>query len=211
VPRAEAGADAARAARAAGPADRPSGAGATDRAAGAGRSAAAGADRPSAGDDRELRLAAILFTVVVLLHNGDHLRRGGDSVGTDVFWLGSAAIVVEVLLVGLVFLRHRLAAPLAAVAGVLLAAGYLTVHFTPGRSWISDSFVDGGASPLSLAAGGLEVLAALVLALAGGRHWRRQGLAPSTAGAGTGSIAHPAVVAMVAGNLIVFAGSVLTR
>ena len=160
-----------------------------------------------ADDDRRLRLAATLFTIVVLLHNADHLRRGGDAVDADVFWVGSAAIVLEVLVVGLVFLRHRMAAPLAALGGAGLAVGYLVVHFTPRRGWLSDSFVEGGSSTLSVIAGGLEVLAAVVLAIAGTEHWRRVGMEPRPAA----SLRHPVVLAMLAGNAVVFAGSLLTR
>lgn len=161
-------------------------------------------------DERNLRWAAVLFTAVVVLHNGDHLRRGGDSIGADVFWIGSAALVVEVLVVGLVFLRHRLAAPFAAVTGALLAVGYVVVHFTPARPWISDSFLEGDASPWSVVAGASEVIAAVVLAIAAARHWRRHGVPVST-GSTTGTVAHPVVLAMVAGNVVVFAGSLLTR
>ena len=158
---------------------------------------------------RDLRLAASVFTIVVLLHNTDHLRRGGDSVGADVFWLGSSAIIVEVLVVGLVFMGHRLAAPVAAIAGAALAAGYVAVHFTPERSWISDSFVEGDASALSLVAGGFEVAAAALLAIAGARTWRREGIPRAVRT--TAPLTHPMVLAMLVGNAVVFTGSLLTR
>ena len=158
---------------------------------------------------RRLRIAASVFTIVVLLHNGDHLRRGGDSVGADVFWLGSSAIVLEVLVVGLVFMGHRLAEPVATIAGAALAVGYVAVHFTPERSWISDSFLEGRGSALSLAAGGFEVVAATLLAIAGLQAWRRDGIPAAVRT--TAPLSHPMVLAMLVGNAVVFTGSLLTR
>jgi len=110
----------------------------------------------------------VFFAVAVVLHNSDHLRRGTDAIGRDVFWLGTAGIFLEVAVVVLICQRHRLAPLAAAVAGFTLAAGYVSVHFTPARSWASDSFVSGGnVSPLSWGAASLEVAAAVTLALVG--------------------------------------------
>src|SRR4051794_11061780 len=90
--------------------------------------------------DRWLRRAATFFVVVVLLHGADHPRRGVDATGLDVFWLGTAGITIEVAVVVLIAMRHRLAPLAAASIGLSLAAGYLAVHFLPGRSLFSDSF-----------------------------------------------------------------------
>src|SRR5687767_8981893 len=98
-----------------------------------------------------LRAAATFFALAVLIHNSDHLRRGGDSVSADVFWLGSAAIILEVLVVVLVYMRHPAAPLVATAAGFQLALGYLAVHFTPERGLFSDSFVSGDGSALSVA------------------------------------------------------------
>src|SRR4051812_16898859 len=97
-----------------------------------------------------LPAAAVFFTVAVLFHNSDHLRRGGDSVASDVFWLGSAAIILEIGVVLLVFMRHPAAPLVATVVGAGLALGYLVVHFTPERTWVSDSFVSGNGAALSV-------------------------------------------------------------
>jgi len=114
-------------------------------------------------DARLMARAAIFFAFAALVHNADHLRRGGDSVSTEVFWLGSGAIILEVGLVALVFMRHA-AAPLgAAIGGFALASGYVFVHFTPARGWLSDSFLSGGPSPISWTAASLETIAALTL------------------------------------------------
>jgi hypothetical protein len=130
------------------------------------------APAPVAADpvgDRRLAAAATLFTVAVVLHNGDHVRRGADTVSRGVFALGTSGVVLEVLVVVLVCARHRLAPLVATAAGALLAAGYVFVHFLPARSWLSDSFTSGAhVSPLSWIAASLEVVAAVVLSVAGG-------------------------------------------
>lgn len=162
-----------------------------------------------------LRAAATFFALAVLIHNSDHLRRGGDAISADVFWLGSAAIILEVAVVVLVFMRHP-AAPLVATAvGFQLALGYLAVHFTPERGWFSDSFVSGDGSVLSVAAASLETVAALGLGVVGAIALRHQGEPGVRAGAGTVPLAevlrHPLVVAMVLGNVVIFVGSLATR
>jgi hypothetical protein len=161
-----------------------------------------------------LRMAATFFTVAVLFHNFDHLRRGGDSVGADVFWLGSAAILLEVGVVLLVFMRHPAAPLVATLVGGALAVGYLVVHFTPERSFFSDSFVSGNGSALSVLAAGLETAAAVVLCASGWLAMRTRALSPRP-DADTLSIAEglrqPAVLAMAVGNLVIFVGSLLTR
>jgi hypothetical protein len=125
-----------------------------------------------------LRWAAALFAVAVILHNGDHLRRGAESAPRDVFAIGMAGVVIEVALVVLIYQRHRLAPLAAAVGGVGLAAGYLEVHFLPAHAVLSDSFVSAAhTSPLSWAAATLEVVAALVLAGCGFVVLRHRGLA----------------------------------
>lgn len=102
------------------------------------------------------------------MHNADHVRRGANSVGRDVFWIGTSAIFLEVAMVVMACQRHRLADLVAAAAGFSLAAGYVFVHFLPARSWLSDSFTSGGnVSPLSVFAAGLEVVAAVTLGIVG--------------------------------------------
>jgi len=118
-------------------------------------------------DQKRLQVAATVFTATVLVHNADHLRRGGASVSGGVFGVGTLAIVLEVALVVLVFARHRFAAIGAAVGGLGLAAGYVFVHFTPARAWLSDSFLGGRGSTLSIIAAGLEMVGGLILASAG--------------------------------------------
>jgi hypothetical protein len=176
-----------------------------------------GVERTAARDQRRLLGAAAFFAVAVLLHNLDHLRRGGASVSADVFWVGSAAIIVEVLVVVFAFARHPLAPLVAASAGFGLAAGYVVVHFTPHRAFLSDSLLRATASPLSIAAAVLESAAALTIGVVGVGILRRRRAGPTPDGQGTGrrglvsTLGHPLVAVMLAGNVLIFLGSIATR
>jgi hypothetical protein len=165
--------------------------------------------------DRWLVRAGAFFTVAVLIHNFDHVRRGANSVGRDVFAIGSAGIVFEVGIVILVMQRHRLAPIAAVITGFPLAAGYVLVHFTPQRTWLSDSFPSAAhVNPFSWFAASLEVVAALALGTVGLIALQRRG------GWGSGAlpdpdqrtaaavIRDPFVLAMVLGNVILMVVSV---
>ncbi len=66
------------------------------------------------------------------------------------FWLGTAGIAAEVLVVQLAIARHRLAPAAAAGIGGVPSLGYTVVHFLPNLGWFSDSFVSGDhVGPLS--------------------------------------------------------------
>jgi hypothetical protein len=156
------------------------------------------------------RIAAGAFAIAVLIHNGDHLRRGGRSLATDVFVIGTLALVVEVAVVWLAFMNHRHARLVAAVAGVTLAAGYYVVHFTPQRPWLSDSFVSGHGSVVSILAALGETLTAIVLAAVAVADIR-DGVdigPPVSVGR---AARHPVVAAMLIGNAIALIGTVATR
>ena len=151
------------------------------------------------------------FAFAVLVHNLDHLRRGGASVSAGVFWLGTLAIVDEVAVVVLARMRHRLAPLAAAVSGAMLAAGYVFVHFTPRRTWLSDSFVSGHASPVSIVAAALETVAALVLAVAGYVLLTDPSPPSAPPVPATSALRHPVVVAMILGNAAILVGALATR
>lgn len=173
-----------------------------------------GPAREASRDLRWLDAAAVFFTIAVLVHNGDHLRRGGDAVAADVFWIGTSAMLLEVAIVALVFARHAAAPLAAAVGGFSLAAGYLAVHFTPSRSWLSDSFLDADASALSWFAASIETLSALLLGAVGLALLRRRGLADAASSSSlppASALAHPVVLLMALGNLVIFIGSIATR
>jgi hypothetical protein len=152
--------------------------------------------------------AAAFFTVAVLVHNADHVRRGVDSIDLDVFWAGTSAIVLEVAIVVLAFARHRLAPLVAAAGGLSLAVGYLAVHFLPARGWLSDSFTSGGdVSPLSWFAATLELVAALVVGAVGLAALRRPADVDGGPDAVAEAVRHPVPAAMIAGNAVVLAVS----
>jgi len=162
---------------------------------------------------RHLEWAATFFTAAVLLHNLDHLRRGAGDLHGDVFLAGTLAMLLEVGVVAAVFARHR-AAPLAAtVVGFSLAAGYVFVHFTPGRGFVSDSLLS-TSMPISILAATLESVSALLLGIVGQRVVRERGLAAmSSAGDHTSidraGLGHPVVIAMAAGNAVILALSLV--
>ena len=145
-----------------------------------------------------------------MLHNGDHVRRGADAVASDVFWIGVAAIAIEVAVVVLICQRHRLAPMVAASTGWSLAAGYVVVHFLPARGWLSDSLASAAnVNALSWVAASLEVVAAVVLGVAGFLVLRRRGglgsaLVPYARQRPLrGGLTHPLAIAMIAGNAVI--------
>ena len=144
------------------------------------------------------------FTLAVLLHNADHLRRGVDQLPSDVFWLGTAALLLEVAVVAIIAVRHRLAPDVAVAAGFGLAIGYLVVHFTPPRGWVSDSFIGTDPDGVSVLAAALEAIAAAGLGVAGVRT-RRGADVPASRTAGW------MVGVMAVGNTIVLAISLVGR
>lgn len=164
--------------------------------------------RTAIANERLLVGAATLFTVAVLLHGGDHVRRGVDATHTDVFVAGTAAIVLEVAIVVLACARHRLAPLVAGAGGLALAVGYLVVHFLPQRSWLSDSFPSAiNVSPLSWTAASLETAAAAAVGAAGvlvlrSGGWRGDGQLAD-------GLRHPVARLMIAGNAAILVASLL--
>ncbi len=164
-------------------------------------------------DVRRLRFAAIVFAAAVLVHNGDHLRRGGDAVDADVFVLGTFGMVLETAVVLLVLMNHRHAPLVAASVGSSLAAGYLLVHLAPARPWLSDSLSTGDdVTWFSWIAVAALVFAALALAVTA---WSvlqtRAALQPSSPpGPPPGRVLHPVTTALIVGNVLILAGSVAT-
>ena len=168
-----------------------------------------------AADARRLRWATTFFALTVLFHNGDHARRGADSVSDDLFWVGLAGILVEVGLVVLVFMRHRWAPSAAASLGFGLAFAYVMVHALPERGWLSDPLLESGAETVSRVAAVLLILSALWVGATGTAVIRRRGgLAAAIVPDGPPeSLAHtltnPVVAAMVAGNAVVVTTSLV--
>ena len=166
-------------------------------------------ERAKVRTDGWLLAAASFFTVAVLIHNSDHVRRGADAVTKDVFWVGTSSIAIEVVLVVLATQRHRLAALAATAGGLSLAVGYVLVHFLPARGWLSDSFTSAtNVSPLSWMAASLEVAAAVTLGVVGLIVMRARGGLAGVTRANTAqrslrdAVLHPVALAMIVGNAV---------
>lgn len=125
---------------------------------------------------RQLVAAGVLFAVGSAVHVVDHLRRGQGSVTDTLQWAGTLALVVQAVVVTLVLTRHRLA-PLAAVAaGFPLALGFLSAHWLPEWSALSDPVWEiDSLSWFSYVASTLEIAGALGLGLTGLAAIRAQG------------------------------------
>ena len=178
------------------------------------------ASRERTSTDRRLEAAAVFFAIAVLVHNSDHVRRGAQTLHLDVFVAGTSAIVLEVALVVLPVMRHRVAPLAAAVGGFALAAGYVVTHFLPAHPVLSDSFVSGkNVSPLSWFAASLEVVAALTLGIVGLIALRERGGLVSAAADRDEppvvplrtALLHPAVLVLLAGNAVILAISFAQR
>lgn len=128
-------------------------------------------------DSRRLQLAGVLFAVGSAVHLLDHLRRGQGSVTDTLYWAGNLALIVQVAVITLVLTRHRIAPLAAAAGGFPLALGFLSAHWLPEWSAMSDPVweIDSLAA-LSYAASSLEVLGALAVGIAGLAIVRRHGL-----------------------------------
>lgn len=131
-------------------------------------------EREHQADDRILRYAAIFFAVGFVIHNADHLRRGSDSITTELFWAGNAAAVVAIAAILIVLTRHESAPYVAVGAGFALALAFTAAHVLPTWSALSDSFVDGDVSAFSWFAALLEIAGALALGVAGVSVLRRR-------------------------------------
>jgi len=119
-----------------------------------------------------------LYLAGWLVHNADHLRRGFDVVTTQVIVLGSVAGVLQLVAIGAVFFRFRLAPLLAVVVGLPDAVGIAAVHLLPHWSSLSDAFPGAhgaGVTVWSWVAASAEVGTALLFALAGLYTLRSQG------------------------------------
>jgi hypothetical protein len=126
---------------------------------------------------RRLMAAGWFFAFGSAVHVIDHLRRGQGSVSEELFWAGNLALVLQVVVVTLIFTRHRLAPPVAAVVGLALSAGFGAAHWLPEWSAMSDPVWEiESARQFSYLASSLEILGALAVAVAGLAVIRRQGL-----------------------------------
>lgn len=126
----------------------------------------------------ELRWATGLFAIALLVHGADHFRRGMGSISTTVMTLGSVQTALALVTIALVFAGHRWAPPAAIGIGFASAIGFTVVHLLP--DWFgpfSDSFVnapaDAGVTGFSWFAAVFEIVADLLIGVAGLRAYRR--------------------------------------
>ena len=119
-----------------------------------------------------LRYAAVLYAAGLALHTADHLRRGIDVVTTEVLWLGNLSTAAGIVVIVMVFTRHRLAPTAAVLLGFPVAIGVAAVHLLPRWSTLSDAFPGAhgtGVTPMSWAVVLLEIAGAFSLGLVGAR------------------------------------------
>jgi hypothetical protein len=90
-----------------------------------------------------LRTVTVVFTIALLAHAADHVRRGMGASSTLVMALGTVQLVLAVATIALIITRHRWAPTAAMVIGFASAAGFTLVHLLP--AWfgpLSDSFIN---------------------------------------------------------------------
>lgn len=133
--------------------------------------------RSAGGTDRELRRAAVIYVIAIVLHGIDHLRRGVDVVTMQVRSAGGVQFLLAVAVLALVLRRHRWAPSAAAALGFSSAVLFVAVHFLPFWGSFSVSFTGGRVGPnvtaLSWIAALVEVITGLALGWAGARALER--------------------------------------
>ena len=123
-----------------------------------------------------LRTAAVVFAIALAVHGADHVRRGMDVLTPQVFWLGNVQIVLSIVTLVLVFRHHRWAPAFAIGVGFASAIGFSAAHLLPHWSSFSDAFTGAhhapGVTVFSWFAAGFEIVAGLLLGVAGLRALR---------------------------------------
>ena len=116
---------------------------------------------------RALQITTAIYVVAASLHTFDHVRRGFDVLTTHVFWAGNMNLALDVVIVALVLMRHRLAPLVAALGGFTIAIGVAATHLLPYWSAFSDSLPDGRVDTFTWFAVVFEVSAAAAVGVAG--------------------------------------------
>ena len=113
------------------------------------------------------RWAAVAYGLGTLIHTLDHLRRGIDTVSTEVFWAGNISTPIAIASIFLAIVGWRYAPVLAVAFGFPHAIGIAAVHLLPHWGVFSDAFPGNGASPVSYIAVLSEIVGAALFASAG--------------------------------------------
>ena len=116
---------------------------------------------------KALQAAGVVYALGTMVHTIDHLRRGPDSVSAEVKELGALFTLAAVVVLTLIFTRHRFAPLFAVLVGFSHGLGIVTLHWLPHWSVVSDSFVTHGASLGSWVAVAIEVGGAFAVGLTG--------------------------------------------
>jgi hypothetical protein len=117
-----------------------------------------------------LELAAAVYTIGLVSHTLDHIRRGTGLLTPEVFWAGMVSTVLGGVTVVLIFVRSRQAPRFAAVTGFPVAIGVAAVHFLPAWGALSDPFPGGelrGVTMGSWIVVSIEIAGAAALGFAG--------------------------------------------
>ena len=120
-----------------------------------------------------LKTAGWTLIAGFVVHNGDHARRGIDTVRESVMWGGFFALMVASIVLTLVFTDHPLAPAAAAAAGFALAIGVSAVHLLPDWGPLSDSLPSGDDDALTWVAVLAEIVGAALLGWVGFKQFRR--------------------------------------
>jgi hypothetical protein len=127
--------------------------------------------------DDHLRVAGIVFAVGSALHVVDHLRRGQGSITETLYVLGNVALVMQVVVVVLILVGHRLAPLAAGPSGVALAIGFFAAHWLPEWGALSDPVWEVESLRwLSYLASAVEILGASAIGVIGIAIVRERGL-----------------------------------
>jgi hypothetical protein len=125
-------------------------------------------------DQLSLRRATAVYSVLFLIHNADHARRGIDASPEPVVWIGTAAAMLTSALVMIVVLHHQLAPLFCAASGAAIAIGVSFSHLLPKWGPLSDPLPGGRVDTYTWIAVVGEILGAAYLAAVAWRILRNE-------------------------------------
>ena len=117
---------------------------------------------------RSLVTANIVLLAILVSHDLDHVRQG-RSLGMPVVMVGLVGLISAVVCLALTLRSHRWAPHASLLIGVGNVIGFVAVHILPKWSPLSDPYPAVGVDAISWMNVGVAMLAAALLALAGGR------------------------------------------
>jgi len=115
---------------------------------------------------RRIRSLSAVLVVLVVVHDLDHVRQG-RAVSSELYGVGSVALVTALVTLILAVRRHRLAPAAATVVGFGNVLGLNAVHVFPHWSTFSDPYPAAHVDVLSWAILGAMLVVGLALGLAG--------------------------------------------